>query len=280
MQHPAIFLVKTYLKDPQNWLRNISWRLPKTLSSKTLIFVVGSPRSGTTLLQRILAVHDSLFSISKESSLFSFQNIFRRNHFALDPADVDHLFQISVDSVDFFDRAVTLLEAQNQNRTFVEKTPQHVHYLPFLLKHFPKAQVVHIYRDGRDCYCSSLSHPHIPQRRSVRVFANYWKRCIQSAYLAKESPRLYHLCYENLAMDPIAELSNLMSFLGYEFQLSQIEPRRLSSDPRSQQQHFSKLNQVINNSSCGRWRQEMTLEDVRRFEQIAGHELRQLGYSV
>ena len=79
-----ILLAKTY-RDPACWWPNVTWRFPRTISEGNPVFVVGAPRSGTTLLQRMLSVHPDLFSIEAETGLFSMQNIFdpARRHFDL-----------------------------------------------------------------------------------------------------------------------------------------------------------------------------------------------------
>ena len=84
------------------------------------------PRSGTSLVQSVLAAHSELFSIPGETGLCSRQNIFGRRHFGLSWAENRSLFADSRDLVDFFDRAVGLLESRSPGATFVEKAPQHV----------------------------------------------------------------------------------------------------------------------------------------------------------
>jgi len=180
MKRQLLHLAQSYIRDPKNLFRNVSWRFPKTISPKKIVFVVGAPRSGTTLLQRILTVHPELFSIEFETGIFSYQNIFSRRHFGFSKEQLKSLFENSKDLVNFFHNSIEILENQNPGKTFVEKTPQHILHLRFLIKHFPNAKFVHIYRDGRDCYLSSLEHPNIPQRHSPASFAKYWRRCLHS----------------------------------------------------------------------------------------------------
>lgn len=97
------------------------------------------------LLQRILTVHPDFFSIESETGLFSSQEIFSRRHFDLDQQHSDALISASSNIVDFMDRAITVLQKDRPECRFVEKTPQHVRRLRFLIKHFPNAQFVHIH---------------------------------------------------------------------------------------------------------------------------------------
>jgi len=273
-----LHLAKSYAHDPKNWLRNIKWRCPKTISSKKHIFVVGSPRSGTTLLQRILTVHPELFSIEGETGIFSYQNIFSRRHFGLTESELNELYNTSTDIVEFFDNSIKILEKQNLGKTFVEKTPQHILHIDFLIKHFPNASFIHIYRDGRDCYISSLKHPNVPQRRSPVTFARYWRKCIKSWEAVHPAPNLYEIKYENLASRPESELQNLMHFLGLKLDARQLDPEYISQDHRAKRDEFKKLKEPINRSSCGRWEKELSKEGLNIFLEIAGDQLSSLGY--
>ncbi len=254
------------------------WRFPRTVSDQPLVFVVGAPRSGTTLLQRVIATHSKFVSIDGETGIFSARNIFDRPHFHLSDEDTRALLASSKDIVDLFARGVALLESRSGGATFVEKTPQHVKHLPFLVKHFPQAKFVHIIRDGRDCYCSAQHHPNIPQRNSVRTFASYWRRCIRSSDQIAGHPSLATLYYQDFTDNPRRELTRIMGHLGVEVEDAQLDPGTTGLDARSGLAHFSRLSQAVTGETVGRWRQEMSEKDAGEFERVAGHELRQHGY--
>jgi hypothetical protein len=231
-------------------------------------------------MQRVLSSHSKLFSIPGETGLFSLQNIFARRHFGLSQDDLNSLYQSSSDIVDFFSKSVLKISTENANARFVEKTPQHVLHLKFIKKHFPYAKVINIVRDGRDCYCSSLSHPHIPQNKSVRKFARYWKKCIQAARLEGNSERVHTLRYEAFCENPASALGEVMNFLGLEAESSQLEVNMIRNDPRASSPQFQRLNESITNSSTGRWRADLSEIAAREFEQIASNELQLHGYEL
>ena len=115
-------VLSSHLRTPHLILRNIKWRMPRTISDQQVVFVVGAPRSGTTLLQRVLASHSALFSIEGETGIFSARNYFTRTHFRLSTEDTQSLFDRSSDIVDFFANGVMLLKERQAGETFVEKT--------------------------------------------------------------------------------------------------------------------------------------------------------------
>jgi len=275
-------LLQSYPPKPGIIWKNIRWRFPDKKSNGQYIFVVGSPRSGTTLLQSMLTAHSKLFSIEAESGLFSYKNLFdaSRFHFGLPRSQSLCLLNQCSDIVEFFDAAVVAVNGNpNVSSRFVEKTPQHVLHLPFIFKWFPNAKVIHIVRDGRDCYCSSKIHADVPQNKSVRMFANYWKKCVSRPIRYKGSNRLYTIKYENLVSSPQTRLTDLMQYLDLDTEITQLDPTRFSSDARSQLTEFKKLATEINDSSVSRWRREMTKEEADLFNKIAGETLRFYGYT-
>lgn len=229
-------------------------------------------------MQSVLAAHSRLFSIPGETGIFSRQNIFGRRHFGLSWAENQALFRESRDVVDFFDRGVRLLESRAGGRTFVEKTPQHVLKLPFLIRRFPRARFVHVVRDGRDCFTSAKSHPGIPQASSARRFAGYWKRCVESPLHVEPEPRLVRLRYEDFVRAAPAELGRIMRFLALEMEDRQLDPARFGDHARARRRPFRLLGQPISGDRVGRWRSELSAAECRDFERVAGEQLAVYGY--
>lgn len=275
-------LARSYLKTPEYLISNVAWRFPRTVSNLELVFVVGAPRSGTTLLQNVLESHSRYFSIDGETGMFSWQNIFdgSRKHFGLTHEKLQPIIKQSKDVVDFFDQCVSSLPGSKEGLIFIEKPPQHVLHMTFLRKHFPSAKFIHIVRDGRDCYCSSKSHRHIPQNKSANAFAAYWKKCVGVPLSFSNNSSIYTVRYENFVKEPEKELALLMSFLGDAQEEQQLNPQFYGNDRRSSQREFSQLKEKITDSSVQRWAKDMSMEDIAIFNEIAGKELKAFGYAI
>lgn len=276
----VLSIVRSYARAPAHVPRNLVWRLPRTTSASTTVFVVGAPRSGTSLVQSVLAAHSGLFSIPGETGLFSLQNIFGRRHFGLSWAENRALFGASRDVVDFFDRAVGLLESRESGKTFVEKTPQHVLRLGFLARRFPRARFVNVVRDGRDCFASAKGHPGIPQASSPRRFARYWGRCVDAALRMSGHPRLLTLRYEDFARDATRELERTIRFLELEPEPEQLDPARFGAHKRGRRQEFQLLRSPISDGRVGRFHAELSPAERRVFERVAGRQLAAHGYPL
>lgn len=268
--------------DPTLWFKLLRWRIAAKTSHLDAIFVVGCPRSGTTLLQRMLSVHSNLLSFEGETGLFTWQNIFLPGlaHFGLPPNEVKQLFDQSSDVVDFFEKGVHLLKKKSERQRVVEKTPQHVLHLDFITRHFPNSTIIHIVRDGRDCYCSAKSHQNIPQRRSASAFAKYWKRCVSAPEKCKSSTRVLTIRYEEMVSRPGIVLQGIMDYIGLDLEKPQLDSVAIGNDHRAKDPNFRRLGQPINGSSIGRWRQELSCREVQKFEATAGELLTRYGYDL
>ncbi len=271
-----------YGSDPRQWIRNVRWRLTSRTSDFPCIFVVGAPRSGTTLLQTLLQAHSRCFGIEAETGLFDFQSLFRpeRHHFGLEGAARDQAMGEASDRVDFMDRQIRRLAAETGGSRFVEKTPQHVLRLRVILRSFPRSQVIHIVRDGRDGFCSAKGHRNIPQRRSAATFASYWNKCVVAGLQHEQDDRVRRFSYEELAADPHATLESMMSWLGLQLEDRQLDVSSRSTDQRAQRDVFARLGSAIDASSVGRWRTELSSTEQASFNQIAGPTLKRLGYDI
>jgi len=151
--------IRKALTQPLWALRNARYNWIRTTSHASHIFVLGPPRSGTTLMQQILRAHPRLAGLDEETYFF-----FRRDYIGLrypgiEPASLRHMVDSARDAIDLFDRIAEFVIKKNCATRFVEKTPHHALRLAFLQKYFPQAQFIFLVRDPRDGYLSALRNP-------------------------------------------------------------------------------------------------------------------------
>lgn len=271
--------LRSYLRNPRHVVKNIRWRWNPSTSSERHIFVVGAPRSGTTLMQMLIGNHPKCV-YDGETGVFKYRNIFeeQKQIFGLDPEFVESKFRECSDIVEFFDICARNFKNLSGGKYLVEKSPAHIFRTRFLIDNFVESFVVHIYRDGRDCFCSARSAS-IPHGDSVEDYAKYWNQCVRSR-LSVASDRIVDVAYESLVEHPEKELKRIMQIVGLSLDEQQLSVEQRAEDPRAQREKFDRLGTAIDASSQGRWVEELDRAEVHAFERIAGQQLKRLGYKL
>lgn len=273
-----------YARNPAEISANLArWRRRERIEAP-FIFVLGPPRSGTTLLHRILLNHSKIRGFSEETGTFSPRSIhdYRRFSEFLSPEIHSAALRQTRSISGFFHAIHDLSLPLPDGGAFVEKTPQHAIYLPYLLKCFPKARAVFAIRDPRDTFCSGLSAGNIPQARNLTKHARYFRRCVSPLLTLPETDRerVFILKYEDFTRAPEAELTEVMRFLRLSGEeASQLSPEAMASDSRAQQGAFARLARPITPATVNRWQREMTPEQAQAYQIAAGPGLSHFGYA-
>ena len=167
-----------------------------------------------------------------------------------------------------------------------DKTPMYMRHLDVLDELFPDAQYVHLIRDGRDAALSFLqmpegtftrtwAHPTTPAQ-----FACLWRKEVADARdLGRRvgASRYHEARYEALVADPESTVRAICAFAEIPFDSSMLDyvgAVDVSAKPHQQR--------LLTPPTTGvrSWRDDMSLEDVGRFEAVAGDLLAELGYET
>ena len=182
------------------------------------IFIVGAPRSGTTLLRNMLNRHPAM-AICRETNFHHL--IYQRRRAFGNLGDLrnrqrlvkEYLATQRVQSmqVDLQALEETLLregtsyealflsflrfyaQAHGKSR-YGEKTPQHALFTETLCQWYPGASVIHLLRDPRDVVASLMRMPWAP--KSVLANARWWRDCNLGAWRCRYLPQYLLVRYE------------------------------------------------------------------------------------
>jgi len=161
-----------------------------------------------------------------------------------------------------------------------DKTPAYLHHVDELATVWPEARFVVLVRDGRDVALSVMPLPFGPN--NVWAAAKAWSRAIRLGREAeaRHSGRVLSVRYEDVVADPESEVRRICEFLGldYDPDLLAIERTDPTKFVDEQSGWFRGIWSGINANAVGKWRREMTADQQRVFESIAGAELDLLGY--
>lgn len=265
------------LRRPRFALANLRYHVGLEPSREAHVFVIGPPRSGTTLVRQMLLAHPLLTGPDRETFFFLRWNLC---DFALDeipPIDMVAIKASSPDSIRLFDGIARWMKAAAGARGFVEKSPQHALRLAFLRQYFPRSRFIFVYRDPRDGFLSARRNPHM-QTMSPEGYARLWRDCVRTRLGQPESAPIFDLRYEELCAAPEEQLRRMMAFLGYDTVPEQLAPRRWSATALARRPGHARLNQPIASDTVGEWRAKLTSAEISRFATITGRQLRLMGY--
>jgi len=106
-------------------------------------FIIGSPRSGTTILSEVLDRHPEIAQWYEPYFVWAF-------HLDLKDTDVREAWEASPRVTRFVRREFRYFKERSGKRIVIEKAPDHSFRIPFIQAVFPEARWIHILRDGRD----------------------------------------------------------------------------------------------------------------------------------
>jgi hypothetical protein len=256
----------------------IARRARRLGAEERLVFVVGSPRSGTT------------FTGSALGSLPGFVDLDEVQPWK---AAIPSLLEVSPDEAGA--RLRRILERVRRlglarGLRGVEQTPETSFVLPAVLRAYPEAVAVHVVRDGRDVVTSLLERgwlsaerlgaddARLPYGAHARFWVEpgredefaavsdatraawAWRRYVTAADAAPE--RTVRLAYEHLVSDPTAAATPVAAALG-------VDEAQVAGA-------FSK----VHDRSAGRWQRDLTPGQVADVEREAGETLVAHGYAL
>ncbi|MEX1295981.1 MAG: sulfotransferase [Candidatus Limnocylindrales bacterium] len=187
------------------------------------IFVIGSPRSGTTLVRLILDSHPNISCGEETHFLRDLESVVGRNWdlvatYGL-PREwwIEHLRGL-------YEAFQAEVLARNGKVRWAEKDPTYTLRLPFIEELFPTALYVHLLRDGHDVVASFRDR--WGYRSAARAARSEWARYVDAARaLGRRLPddRFLELRYEALVADPDTQGRRLFDFLGEPWDPSVLE---------------------------------------------------------
>lgn len=260
-------------------------------------FIVGSARSGTTLLRLMLNAHSQVAVPPESRFICEFWSgeseidvtdyltrLAAHKRFQLWDLPV-HTVRAEIgdrDRIGFAEAIGATFQAWARvhgKRRWGDKTPRYIECMPVILNLFPAARFVHLVRDGRNVALSYADVPFGP--KTVAKAAELWARRVRVGMeegRTMEPGRYIEMIYEDLVEDPLGEIKTLCEFIELDFEpdmLNYTEKARAAMLPSA-----TTLNPHITEKphAVRAWQTEMPDEHVEIFEAVAGDVLSELGY--
>lgn len=220
------------------------------------IFVVGLPRSGTTLIEQILAAHHSISSAG-ELGFFSNTASNMNAMFELEDTYPNSLDALSIDQLlTLKNTYLELLERHNTSGQYVtDKMPENFLHLGFIRLLFPEAKIIHVNREPSDIAISIFNKNFEQGNRyafSLEDIAHYFVHYerLMAFWYSLEDPDLFQVRYEDIVREPEKFSKKLFSFLQLSWEAETLEYYRNKTDVRTASNW--QVRQPLYRSSIGR----------------------------
>jgi len=197
-----------------------------------LVFVIGSPRSGSTLLARMIGAHSAVYSRPEPHLLTPLAHL---GYFdKVDKAPYDHVLaaQAAREFVadlpngeqDYADACrayadtlyLRMLATKPGKQRFLDKTPAYALVLDFIARIYPDARYVVLTRHPLAVFSSYAESFFNGDYRAAQSYNPLLERYVPAIakFLRQKKVPLYHVVYEKLVSDPAAMLAEIFAFLG------------------------------------------------------------------
>jgi hypothetical protein len=267
------------------------------MAGKPPVFIIGSPRSGTTFLRNVLNRHPSL-AICDETRFFadiyrrrylfgSLENIKNRQRLVDEYLSTARVRRFGVDTRGLKEKLLCqatsypalftgileyYTESQGKKRSG-EKTPHHAFYAGTLCQWYPGAAIIHMVRDPRDVVASLQRVQWAP--KSIVSNACLWLLFNRAARRLQAIPGYLLVHYEALVTHPEQELARICAHIEESCDPSILLKAAPVPGPYSWPRGAAG---PLTRERLNKWREQLTASEASLVEWITGRDMPMYGY--
>lgn len=286
------------------------------------LFIIGNPRSGTSLLRLILTSHPELLIPPECGFILWLKKKYGdwAQSDCSDPARLsnflDDLFASKKFDTWSIDRKILKGQIEEtQPRKYQElceavydayglsvgrcfsvwgdKNNFHVHHLDEIFSLYEDARFLHIVRDGRDVACSyrevtsgKSNSPYAPNLNTeIMEVATEWANNVMkvdSFISSIPGSQGMTIKYEELVVKPLEMVKTICDWLGLQFEPEMLNfyqiNREKNLEPVLTMDWKKRTMQPISDEQVGRYKKNLSLQDLLHFESVASHALARFDY--
>jgi len=265
------------------------------------VFIIGVPRSGTTLLRVILDSHSKIAAASETPWILGgygddsirqlTMSLIESNH-----GPVNCVPGVTTQSIlnamrSFIDEVFKPYLLFKNKEQLVLKTPDDIKHIDFLLKLYPDAKYVHIVRDGRDGACSLVENAcslfgsdiedygKLNHLNAVRRWYE-WETKIRIAF-GEAGIIPINVRYEDLVRSPHVTVMEICRGIGISYEPEMLDYQKYEHELPEWEAGTYDLKvrkKDIDTKSIGRWREIFSTEEKNKVKDFYGTFLKDIGY--
>lgn len=287
--------------------------------SESPVFIIGNPRSGTTMLQLMLTSNPGIFVPTECGFLVFLYEKYKdfsgnTNEIKKFVEDVFCARKIELWNITFegtlnylmYKKPKTYKELSSGIYEYYgkcyypgiyrwgDKNNFYLNHIEDINRIFPSAQYIHIVRDGRDVACSykdmsplkNLKYaPNLPDK--INEISLHWKNNIEKVRLSFDDigwGKVIEIRYEDLVNNSTDTLKSVCSFLQLQYSDAMLKFNQNNTEkglvPKEFEAWKSMNKQEVSTLRINRWKNELTKNEVYLFESIAKDILAQYNYNL
>ena len=211
------------MKRTQPTILKNSLKIGESSTEPTPIFILGMPRSGTTLVEQIISSHSEVVGAG-ELSHISQLGI----NLAKDPKCID----ITAISTFRYKYLSELSKISNGKSILTDKMPHNFRFIPLICAAFPEAKIIHVQRNAAaTCWSNFKQYFDIRglgycyDLEDIVSYYNLYKDLMQ-LWQVEYGDRIYNLNYENLTTDQENETRKLVKYLELNWEKGCLSPHK------------------------------------------------------
>lgn len=281
------------------------------LDGQRPVFIVGHPRSGTTLAQQLLSAHPDIWS-GPETHLYThvLEGVAQWDTRSINRAELPQIvrrlggkpgIELSAAARGTLDTladrgdlgAARLLDvvmsdlkpADSTASRWLEKTPRHVYHIDAILRLFPDARIIHVLRDPRDVASSPVRFRELEPglERSVLVLerGHRWNDVVALTDALASETRMITVRYEDLIGDTERVLEAMMQHAGLLTDLTVLDRfsdtyAQVTIEREGVRKQLNSAGKIVDRR--GIYRQRMAAEEIVIIDTVCRDAMRAKGY--
>jgi tetratricopeptide (TPR) repeat protein len=227
-------------------------------ASHAPVFIMGMPRSGTTLLEQLLKAHPEVDGVGELSRFTNLEEGFLNQYqTASEKLDADAKAGLLNAHGREILKAYTVIAQKKKPGIIVEKTPHNFQAAGYLALVFPNAKFLHLQRHPGDCFISSYQnrlndwHDYVYTQETYAQAYGIQER-YRLLWQQRLSNRVISVSYEELVQDTELVMHNVLNFLALSWNEACLNPARSSQSIRTLSRQQARSS--VNSSSVARYK--------------------------